>query len=261
MKYTNVKIALTLSALALATTAQAQTELRGEVFCFPAESVPKLVNRLSEVEDKRRNIVDVALTPKFLIKDGGDWPERFFIRTSDNQEIDVAVEKPSGDTPEFLKVAMEHADGDICVADKARADRPATDEGLYFEMGLSPLFHNRSGTHDMRELKEGTKDAKSFYKKMIPAAVRMFMPDTKFLAVRYDDFRLDYDIYAQVGADEIPVKVERHKDMHVVAYEDLKDMGADALVIKGGDYQLQPTVSVKTMKRFGWGEEAEDESN
>lgn len=239
-------------------TAQAEQKLRGEVFCFPAKDVPKLVNKLGEIEDSRRDVVDVALTPKFLIKDGGSWPERFFIKTAET-EIDIPIEKPSGATPTFLSVAMQNADGDICVTDKARALRPEDDEGLYFEMGLSPLFHNRSGLHEMAELKEGTKDGKKFYKKMIPPAVSMFMPDTKCLAVRYDDFRLTSQIYARVGEQEIPVPTERLKDMHVVTMESLEDMGATALVIKGGAYQLQPTVSAKMMKRFGWGEGSEGE--
>ena len=134
-------------------TAHAESKLRGEVFCLPAKDVPKLVKKLNEVEAKHRDIVDVSLEPKFLIKDGGGWPERFFIRT-DTSELDVPVEKPSGNTPTFLKTAMDNSDGDVCVADKARANRPENDEGLYFEMGLSPLFHNRSGRHDMAELKD-----------------------------------------------------------------------------------------------------------
>lgn len=238
-------------------TAHAETNLRGEVYCFPAKDVPKIVDQLAQVEDSRRDVVDVALMPKFLIKDGGNWPERFFIRTQ-TSEIDVPIEKPSGFTPSFLETAIANASGDICVTDKARASRPEDDEGLYFEMGLSPLFHNRSGFHDMTELKEGAKDGKKFYKKMIPAAVRMFMPDTKYLAVRYDDFRLKSQVFARVGDMDVSIMPEVFKDMHVISLDALEDMGASALLIKGGAYQLQPTVSVKTMKRFGWGKDKDE---
>ena len=259
MKIQSSIILAGLLSFGVAGTAQAESKLRGEVFCFPAKDVPKLVKKLGEVEAKRRDIVDVSLEPKFLIKDGGGWPERFFIRT-DTSELDVPVEKPSGNTPTFLKTAMDNSGGDVCVADKARANRPENDEGLYFEMGLSPLFHNRSGRHDMPELKQGTKDAKTFYKKMIPAAVRMFMPDTKYLAIRYDDLRLTSQVFASVNGAETALTPELYKDMHVVSFKDLEAMGAEALIIKGGGYQLQPTVSVKTMKRFGWGEDADESS-
>jgi len=146
-----------LAAMVIPQMAAAETKLRGEIFCFPAKDVPKIVDNLKEVSKARR---------------------------------DVAVVKPSGYTPTFIDKVYANKDSDVCVADKTRAARPEYDEGLYFEMGLSPLFHNNSGRHDMAELKEGTKDGKRFYKKMIPAAVRLFMPDTDYLAIKYDDMRL-----------------------------------------------------------------------
>lgn len=257
-----MKIRLTpiaLLFLMMPNLAFAADKLRGNIFCFPAKDVPKIVNKLSEVKQEQRDIVDVKLNSKFLIKDGGDWPERFFLRT-ESSEIDIPIEKPSGLTPTFLEQANAHPQSDICVADAARADRPVQDEGLYFEMGLSPLFHNRSGLHDMTELKEGAKDGKSFYKKMIPAAIRMFMPEINYLAVNYDDLRVSgAEIYARVDGKDIPLTAELYKEKHVVSFKQLKDMGANALIVKGGAYSLQPTVSVKTMKRFGWGPEEDEE--
>lgn len=235
--------------------ANASDKFRGEVFCFPAKKVPMLVDKLREVKTDRRDVVDVDINPKFLIKDGGDWPERFFLRTK-TAEINVPIEKPSGHTPTFLDKVSENPLSDICVEDLARANRPKYDEGLYFEMGLSPLFHNRSGLHDISELEEGAKDGKAFYKKMIPGAVRIFMPDTNYLAVNYDDFRVSgAELFAQVNGEEIPVDAELFKEKHVISFRQLKEMGANALIIRGGAYSLQPTVSVDTMKRFGWGQE------
>ena len=256
MKYL---FALLILAVLMPQPALATDKLRGDVFCFPAEDVPKIVKNLREVKDSRRDVVDVNINPKFLIKDGGAWPERFFLRTN-SQEIDIPVEKPSGLTPSFIEQAFAYPESDVCVADKSRADRPEYDEGLYFEMGLSPLFHNVSGVHDMGELKEGTKDGKKFYKKMIPAAVRMFMPDTDYLAINYDDLRVsDAQIFARVNGEDVPLTAELYKEKHVVSYDALEEMGASALIVRGGAYTLQPTVSVKTMKRFGWGQEEEEE--
>jgi hypothetical protein len=221
--------------------------------------VPKIVDNLKEVKKDRRDVVDVNIDPKFIIKDGGDWPERFFLRT-ESAEIDIHVETPSGLTPSFIKQVYAYPESDVCVADKARAMRPEYDEGLYFEMGLSPLFHNRSGRHEMKELIEGAKDGKKFYKKMIPAVARMFMPDTDYLAVKYDDMRVTgAQIFAVTDAGEVPLMAELYKEMHVISCDMLEEMKASALLIKGGAYNLQPTVSVATLKRFGWGQEEEDE--
>lgn len=258
-----MKTRLIFTMLIAATVSQnafAETKLRGEVFCFPAKDVPKIIDSLKEVKDSRRDVVDVDINPKFIIKDGGAWPERFFLRT-DSQEIDIPVEKPSGLTPSFVGKTYAHPESDVCVADKTRADRPEYDEGLYFEMGLSPLFHDNAGRHDMATLKQGTKDGKSFYKKMIPSVARMFMPDTDYLAVKYDDLRTTgAQIFALVDGNEVPLSAELYKEMHVVSFEELEDMKASALIIKGGAYNLQPTVSVKTMKRFGWGQEDDEET-
>jgi len=257
---TKTLMTLMIALSALPSSALAADKLRGEVFCFPAKDVSKIVNNLKEVKDSRRDVVDVDINPKFLIKDGGAWPEEFYLQTED-AKINIAVEKPSGLTPTFLEQAFAYPDSDVCVADKTRADRPEYDEGLYFEMGLSPLFHNNSGRHDMSELIEGTKDGKSFYKKMIPSVARMFMPDTDYLAIKYDDMRrTGAQIFAQVGEEEVSLTPELYKEMFVISCDDLEDMGASALIIKGGDYHLQPTVSVKTMKKFGFGQDVEDET-
>ena len=240
--------------------ADSQTELRGEVFCFPAKSVPKLMDRLAKVKSSKRDVVDVSLKPKFLIKDGGDWPEQFYLAKDGEVVMDLPFSTQTGEVPDFIAAVRANSDADICVKDKSRAARPKHDEGLYFEMGLSPLFHNRSGVHPIDELSEGTKDGKSFYKKMIPVAIRPLMPDTKYLAVRYDDFAKTADILARIGEAEIPLKPQLYKDMHVISFKALKDMGAGALIIRGGPYQLQPTVSIKTMNRFGWGQDDNEEN-
>jgi len=252
--------ALLILALLAPQSAMAADKLRGEVFCFPAKDVSKIVNSLKEVKESHRDVVDVNLNPKFIIKDGGVWPEEFYLQTED-AKIDIPVEKPSGLTSTFLEEAFAYPDSDVCVRDKTRADRPETDEGLYFEMGLSPFFHNRSGRHDIDELIEGAKDGKSFYKKMIPSVARMFMPDTDYLAVKYDDRRMTgAEIFALVGDEEVPLTGELYKEMFVISCDELEDIDATALIIKGGAYHLQPTVSVKTMKRFGFGQDVEDET-
>ena len=78
MKYAIVSSIVTVSCLFGQTSFANDAELRGETFCFPAKDVPKLVRKLSEVKADRRDIVDVQLAPRFIIKDEGDWPERFY---------------------------------------------------------------------------------------------------------------------------------------------------------------------------------------
>jgi len=58
-----------------------------------------------------------AINPKFIIKDGGVWPEEFYLQTED-AKIDIPVEKPSGLTSTFLEEAFAYPDSDVCVRDK-----------------------------------------------------------------------------------------------------------------------------------------------
>lgn len=234
------------------------TETRGTTFCFPAEKVPGILDELAEVKAERRDIVDVGLQPKFLIKDGGAWPERFYLARKGQLVTDIPFSKETGATPTFISAVRATPDTDICVDDPTRADRPQDDEGLYFEMGLSPIFHNQSGTHSLAELKEGAKDGKKFYKKMIPGAFRMFMPDTDYFAIKYKDTTTTPAAFAQTASGEVQLEAEAHKDFWVVSLDDMKDIDATTMVVRGGLYELQPVPSPETMRRFGWGQKEDD---
>ena len=80
---------LSICSLALACFGQAAygqtskiteaSETRGEIFCFPAKGVPKIFERINGIDAKRRDVVDVNFDPKFIIKDGGAWPDAFYL--------------------------------------------------------------------------------------------------------------------------------------------------------------------------------------
>lgn len=235
-------------------SAFAADDLRGETFCFPAKDVPKLVDELAEVDEDRRDVVDVRLQPRFIIKDGGVWPDRFYLAKEGEVVADLPFSRETGAVPSFLDSARLRPDTDICVDDPTRATRPAGDEGLYFEMGLSPLFHNESGTYSLAELQEGAKDGKKFYKKMLPGAVAMFMPDTDYFAVKMAERDATPVVAAMTASGETPLTLETVKDMWIVSLEDIEDLDASGIVIRGGKYELQPVPSPKTLRRFGWGD-------
>lgn len=246
----------TFTAAALLSPPSHAQDLRGNPFCFPAKGVADMVDRVNKVGAERRDVIDVNVAPRFIPKDGGPWPERFYIRDGD-EEIDIEVQIPSGATSSFIQTARNHSRGDICIADSARASRPADDEGLYFEMGLSPEFKRTPGRHTVDSLAEGSRDAKVFYKQMIPLAFRMLMPDPDFYAVKYEDKSTPPQIFVDTPKGELPLNSESYRDMHIVSMDQIKRENGSALIIKGGTYTLQPTPSVATMKRFGYGQDKE----
>ena len=233
-------------------------EIRGKIYCFPTKFAVQLIDKLAKASPDKKDIVDSTLAPRFRIFDGGDLPDSYFIRPSGNtRDMGVAFTiLADGRVPDFLeKVRSAPADSDLCIKDLARVGRPGDDEGLYFEMGLTPKFKNTSGVYSYSELKEGTKDGKSLYKKMIPAVARLFMPDTDHLSLRYNDIQTPVQIKAFQGEKVLPeIKTQFYNESHVFDLDDLMDMKADRLEISGGAYALSPVPSIKTMKRFGIGE-------
>ena len=254
MKYAILPFTLTFLFGTATAAFSATADLRGETVCFPAKDVPKLVGELAEVKAKRRNIVDVRLMPRFIIKDEGVWPDKFYLAKDGEFVIDLPFSRETGAVPTFIAAATDRPDTDICVDDPTRADRPEGDEGLYFEMGLSPLFKSTPGQHSVAELKEAAEDGKKFYKKMLPAAVAIFMPDTDYFGIRMIDREVIPTATALTGDISKMLSLEAVKDMWVVSLDDIKDAGADSIVIGGGDYDLQPVPSPKTLRRFGMGD-------
>ena len=241
-----------------------RNEIRGEIYCFPMKYAVDLIEKLANAEADKKDIVDSVLAPRFRIFDGGELPGSYFIRpkgAAGEMGTPLTI-MPDGGVPDFLeKIKAADKDSDLCIKDRARAGRPGDDEGLYFEMGLMPKFINRGGSYSYAELKEGTKDGKFLYKKMIPAVARLFMPDTNHLSLRYDDLDAPVQITAFKGDEVLPaIDTIYYDDAYVFDLDDLKDMDADRLVIKGGAYELSPVPSVKTMKRFGIGEKNVDMS-
>ncbi len=259
MKYAILPFALTVLCAASTFAFADAPDLRGETFCFPAKDVPKLVSQLAEVKPERRNIVDIRLQPRFIIKDNGVWPDRFYLAKDGQIVTDLPFSRGTGAVPTFIAAATARPDTDICVDDPTRADRPQDDEGLYFEMGLSPLFKSTPGRHSLAELKEACKDGKKFYKKMLPGAVAIFMPDTDYLAIRMVDREAVPTAFALTGDTRKPLKLEPVKDMWVASLDDIKDLDASSLIIEGGAYDLQPVPSPNTMRRFGMGDAVSEE--
>jgi len=259
MKYAILPFTL-IGLLCASSGAFADTkDLRGETFCYPAKDVPKLVSKLGEVDADRRNIVDVRLQPRFIIKDDGIWPDRFYLAKDGDLVTEMPFSRETGAVPNFIEATTARPDTDICVDDPTRADRPADDEGLYFEMGLAPLFKSTPGKHSFAELKEAAKDGKKFYKKMLPAAIAIFMPDTDYFGIRMIDRKTVPTAMALSGEVENSLEIEAVNDMWVVSLDDIEDLDASHLVIGGGAYDLQPVPSPKTMRKFGMAEAANAE--
>lgn len=248
---TIVSLALLISGTAIANDYTEQ-DVRGATYCYPAKDAAKTIAQLAKVKDEHRDIVDIKLAPRFLIYDKGRLPDRYYITDGDNM-MDLTI-TPDGRVPDFTdKVSSAHKDASLCIKDIARVGLASDDESLYFEMGLTPYFNNASGRHAREELNEGTKDGKVHYKRMLPAAVRAFMPDTDYFHVKYAVKDTAPQIYAETSDGLKPIIGDYYNEGYVVSLKQLEAVNASAMVVQGGDYRLAPVPSIKTMKRFGVG--------
>lgn len=241
-----------LGALSAEASDFKRPDMRGETYCYPAKYAAKTIAAMESLKPTQKDVVAASLKPQFLIYDDGPLPERYYIK--DKRSITDFTLQPDGRVPDFIpKVKAASQQADLCIHDPVRAAKASDDESLYFEMGLTPFYKNTSGRHGIAELAEGMKDGKSQYKKMIPAAARIFMPDTRCLHVKYDTGSTAPQIFADVRGEFIPLETEYYNEGYVLHFDDLKKMGAEALIIQGGTYKLSPVPSVKTMKRYGIG--------
>lgn len=229
--------------------------IRKEVYCFPVQYARETIEKLSAAGADKTDVVAPPLSPRFRIFDGGDLPQRYFLKTAARSETEFTI-NADGAVPDFIShIEAAEKGGDICIQDAARIGRPGDDEGLYFEMGLTPEFKNTSGRYSLSELKEGTRDGKSLYKRMIPSVARLFMPNTDHLSLRYTQADTPFQVVAYKGELALPqITAQLYNGAHVFDLDDLEDMDADRLEIIGGDYVLSPVPSIKTMKKFGIGE-------
>ena len=250
MKYAILPLALTVAFFSATVVVGAEAGLRGETVCFPADKVPKLVKKLSKVRADRRNIVDVRLKPRFIIKDGGGWPEQFYLSKDGELVTDLPFSRETGAVEDFIGATSARPDTDICIDDPSRADHHEDDDGLYFEMGLSPLFKTTRGTHSLAELVEGAKDGKKFYKKILPDVVSVFMPNTDYFAIKMIDRNATPRVFVQTDHVETEMSLVAVNDMWVISLDDILATEASALIVRGGAYDLQPVPSPKVLRKF-----------
>lgn len=231
----------------------AAVELREETRCFPAKGIRDFVGRFDSLETSKRDTIDVFFEPKFVIRDDGTYPDRYYVKQGD-KEIDLPINE-EGEVPDFVETVKSSAEtSEICLQDKARTGTPVDQAGVSFSLPTSIRHIKAEGTYDLETLKDGLKDGKSFYKKMVGGAMALLVPKMTHMLINYEDDTTPPQIQALNGETELEgLEYEIFQGAYVVKYKDLKKMGATHLKVTGGDHSIAPVPSIKTMKKFGIG--------
>lgn len=234
------------------------SELRKATECFPAADIVKFLSKFDKLKPEQRDTVDVLIKAGFDITDDRGLPQRIFTRNN-------AVDTPftlleDGSVPDFKSISTRAEDSELCVEDQARVGLPRDKDGIEFDIDFDVLYKDNSGAHDLAALKDGAKDGKSFYKKMMPGPMSLLVPKMTHVSLTYTDETITPDVQAWKQDKKLnTLTVEPFGSTYVISLEELEDLGADSLSIKGGNYKLEPSPSIKKMKSLGFTEEKETE--
>jgi len=206
--------ALLISPPALADDAKMDApKLRELINCFPAKNITEMVAKFQSLDADKRDTVDMLFEASFKVKDGGETAE-------------------------------------LCSEDPTREGTPHG-EGLNFGISSDVHFLTNNGYHDLATLKDGLKDGKSHYKKMVPAAMRMLVPSLKYVMIEYEAEDTPPQFTAMKGQEPVTgLEHETFCELAMIKVKDLEKLGADGLKVMGGSYNLTPVPGVKTLKRF-----------
>ena len=224
-------------------------KLRELVTCFPAKGIAQFVSKFQNIDADKRDTVDMLFEAKFNVKDGGVMPSRIFMRDQ-GVESDFVLDA-EGHVPDFINIAKTSETAELCIEDPSRVGTPRGGDDMSFSLDNDVHFLTNSGYHDMATLKDGLKDGKTHYKKMVPGAIRMLVPNLKYVMIEYEveDTVPQYSAMkgqtALEGLDHVTFC-----DLPMIKVKDIESLGADGLKVTGGAYKLTPVPGVKTLARF-----------
>jgi len=224
-------------------------ELRERITCFPAKGITEFVSKFKNLEADKRDTVDMLFAAKFKVNDDGALPERLFLR--DKGAEDNFTLNAQGDVPDFQKIGLASESAELCSEDPSREGTPRGGDELSFSIENNVYFLNNSGYHSLTDIKDGLKDGKTHYKKMVPGAMRMLVPKLKYVMIEYNDENTVPQYSAMTG--QTPIEGLEHVTFcnnAMIKLKDLEALGADGFKVMGGAYNLTPVPGPKTLAKF-----------
>lgn len=227
--------------------------VREAVICRPVKPIVKHLRKITDIPAENRTLVDTVISLQLKALDGGDMPERLFVKTSD-QEKTLTLDE-AGYVEDFMSLSAQGEDAVFCIQDPARAGTSRSKPGLNINMSTVTKYISASGRHSLEDLLIGAQQGKTHYKKTFGGGVKnAFIPS------------IDHVLVSPLGGMELPkisvvgengpvdIKIEETsygaKRFHVMSVKEMKKAGAQALLITGG-YELKPVPSVKKLRKFG----------
>jgi hypothetical protein len=227
--------------------------LREAVTCRPVKAIARFLKKIDEIPAKDRSLVDTFISLQVKALDGGDLPQRLYVKTNDQEKTLLLDE--AGFVKDFAKLSSKSEESFFCIEDPSRAGRVISEPGLNVHMSTVTKYKSASGTHDIETLLAGMEQGKAHYKKTFGGGVKnAFIPS------------IDHVLVSPIGGQPLPkvsvlgasgpvdVDIEQvsygPKVFFVLSVKEMRKAGAQSLLVDGG-YELKPVPSVKKLRKFG----------
>ncbi|PHR91109.1 MAG: hypothetical protein COA69_13745 [Robiginitomaculum sp.] len=259
---------LSVSLLPLTALADEAQDFETGTQCLSAKKLVKALKKFDGMKPGRIDTVQTTANMRLKANEGDKLPARLFHRNKD-VETDFMVAE-DGKVVDFKKMGDLSKKGELCLQDSSlvKKTREETKGRFGLSIDFTVAFKNTSGTHSIAELIDGTGDGKSHYKKMFGGPMSILVPKMTHIGItpKRDDIKRD-DTGNAEDAEIAPLTITALKDgavlsglnigemgaMQVIGIKDLRDLGADTLLIAGNSYTMTPVPSVAKMKKFGFG--------
>ena len=250
------RLTILATALIASSTAFADdtADQAAEIKCKPAKDLIKVITKMNSLKPEQTDTVSASPNMKILPEEGRALPERLFIRLASNEtELPIA---PDGRVGGLQSLSGLDKKSDFCVKDKSLIGMPDGEKSMGLSLDFDVSYKNKSGTHEIAEIRDGLGDGRAHIKKLVPAPVRMMIPKFDHVLIEYiDETGETIDKEPQISAVQGDVKVdgliiERLENMHFVNIDQLEELGADRLQIDGGPYKMDPSPSLEKVKKF-----------
>ena len=241
-------------------------DLAAGIKCKDAKGVIKMTQKFDKLKPAKKDTVSAIPEMRIITQDGGALPKRLFFRT-DKQESDFSVAS-DGRVTDFARIRTMDKNGEMCLQSPAYIGQADGKSGVGMSLDFNVLYKNSSGQHTLAELLDGARDGESHYKKLFPGPLAIMVPKMTHVGIEYPGREpaqikamlstIGSQIYATKAGKKVSgLNIETFGGMYVVALEDIKDLGADGLAVKGGAYTMTPIPSIEKMKKLGFEEDEE----
>lgn len=238
-------------------------DLAAGIKCKPAKDLIKVITKMTTMKPEKTDTVAAFPKMRLTPEEGRKLPDRLFIRSGSEETV-----LPIADDGRVTGLeALSGLDKSnlFCVEDKSLIGVEDGKKTMGLSMDFDISYKNKSGSHEIAELRDGLGDGRAHIKKLVPAPVRMMIPKFDHVLIEYLDengetIAKDPQITALQGDVKIDgLVIERLKDMHFVNIDQLEELGADRLQIDGGPYKMDPSPSLEKTKKFMDGGEEDTE--